>query len=105
MTKGLYHYLREAWKKPDGQGTLIMKTFMWSFVILLSLFMLIVVLAGISSLNDFFVAIIIGTILSSFFAFFIALMVGAGRRGMQIGEIIEAKHKKIKKPETSDNKL
>jgi len=71
------------------------KVFIYSFIILEVFFVVLTLIYGGTSLG--------GYIFETVFVFFVALgigvMYGGARRGMQIGQIIEAKHKEITKKE------
>jgi len=76
------------------------KVFMWTFIILQSLFIILALpyiaqkpFLGFGSFGGFMITIIF----SLFVSFIIAVMYGAARRGKQIGDIIEANHKKLSK--------
>ena len=73
---------------------------MWTFIILQSLFIILALpyiaqkpFLGFGSFGGFMITIIF----SLFVSFIIAVMYGAARRGKQIGDIIEANHKKLSK--------
>ena len=92
-------------KGEDIQGRKVGKVFGWSFLVI-ELFLIILSFPyagekefiGFGSLGGF----ILVTVFSFIVAFFIALLYGAGRRGKQIGDIIEATHKNIIKNKTSN---
>src|SRR3989338_9110684 len=93
--------LSELLKPKDEHGKKIMNVFTKTFVISEIILMLIVlfIFIGVGTFNFvlFLIMGLIMTIISLFFAVIGAALCGAGIKGRQIGEIIEAKHKEIKK--------
>ena len=86
-------------KSIDEQSKKVSKVFIWTFIIFEGIFILLALpsvgekpFLGFGSAGGF----IIVTVVSLIISFFIALIYGASRRGMQIGDILEAKHKEIK---------
>ena len=88
--------------KIEDHSTKVGKVFLWSFFII-ELFFIILAIPSIGEKSFLgfgsFGGFILVTGFSLLVAFFIAIGYGAWRRGGQIGEIIEAKHREIKNKE------
>lgn len=93
--------LSELLKPKDEHSKKVMnvftKTLIISEVILVLIILLIFLVVGTFNFILFLIMVFIMTMIALFFAVIGALLCGAGIRGRQIGEIIEAKHKEIKK--------
>lgn len=83
----------------DEQSKKVSKVFIWTFIIVEVIFVLLALpyagekpFLGFGSAGGF----VLVAVFSLGVAFFVALIYGAARRGMQIGDILEAKHKEIR---------
>ncbi len=83
-------------KKYDEHGKKVGKVFIYSFITLELFFIILTLVYGGTSMGGY----VLETIFVFFFSLVISALYGGARRGMQIGEIIEAKHKEITKEES-----
>tara|TARA_Y100000310_G_scaffold329240_1_gene398681 strand:+ start:3224 stop:3484 length:261 start_codon:yes stop_codon:yes gene_type:complete len=83
----------------DEQGKKVSKVFIWSFVVSESIFILFAISTQFFKFLGIVVGITMVTSLSLFIAIVLAVGYGAARRGAQIGDIIEARHKEVKSKE------
>ena len=77
----------------DEHTRKLLKVFMWTFIVVEGLFVLLCLSVGFGE-DAIMIPISVG--ISLIVALFIMVCYAAARRGAQIGEIIEAKHKEIR---------
>lgn len=86
--------------KEDEQTKIVKRAFYKTFFIVFIPLMIIFLIAGGSwffSFGGLLFSLIFSSVFALFIAFIVAVARGAYRRGRQIGDIIEAKHKEVKK--------
>lgn len=99
LIKNKNFFKEKHWKPKainDEHSKKVFQVFSWSFIFLGTLLILFALLTRFFQYFGIFVGIAAITILSLFIAIIIAIGYAAARRGAQIGDIIEAKHKEIK---------